>query len=90
MRKGGSNNISKRVYELFPVLKGMRHHRVGDLSSGQQQQLPIGRTLMSEPRPLIQGETGEGIQRNIVAQMRAAEDEIAWLTAELIKKHLTF
>ncbi|HVW06079.1 MAG TPA: ATP-binding cassette domain-containing protein, partial [Vicinamibacterales bacterium] len=43
IRKRGPRAIPPRIYELFPVLKQMRHRRGGDLSGGQQQQLAIGR-----------------------------------------------
>jgi urea transport system ATP-binding protein len=32
--------IPDRIFELFPVLKDMEDRRGGDLSGGQQQQLP--------------------------------------------------
>jgi len=57
------------IYDLFPVLKEMRHRRGGDLSGGQQQQLAVGRALVIDPKLLILDEPTEGIQPNIVAEI---------------------
>lgn len=54
------------VYETFPVLFEMRNRRGGDLSGGQQQQLAIGRALVSNPKLLILDEPTEGIQPSII------------------------
>jgi urea transport system ATP-binding protein len=43
------------IWQLFPVLKEMKHRRGGDLSGGQQQQLAIGRALASRPQLLDPG-----------------------------------
>jgi urea transport system ATP-binding protein len=61
-----SDAIPGFLYDLFPVLKDMRHRRGGDLSGGQQQQLAIGRALMSDPKCLILDEPTEGIQPSII------------------------
>ncbi len=57
------------VYETFPILKEFRKRRGGDLSGGQQQQLAIGRAMISQPKVMILDEPTEGIQPNIIQQI---------------------
>jgi urea transport system ATP-binding protein len=58
--------IPDEIFALFPVLKEMLNRRGGDLSGGQQQQLAIGRALVTRPRLLILDEPTEGIQPSII------------------------
>lgn len=58
--------VSEEIFELFPVLKDMLYRRGGDLSGGQQQQLAIGRALVTRPRLLVLDEPTEGIQPSII------------------------
>jgi urea transport system ATP-binding protein len=50
----------------FRSSKKCHQRNGGDLSGGQQQQLAIGRALMSQPKLIILDEPTEGIQPNII------------------------
>ncbi len=65
-------NIPEEIFELFPVLKSMLHRRGGDLSGGQQQQLAIGRALVTRPKLLVLDEPTEGIQPSIIKDIGRA------------------
>jgi urea transport system ATP-binding protein len=92
-RHDGARRIPAQVYEMFPVLREMAHRRGGDLSGGQQQQLAIGRALVTDPTLLVLDEPTEGIQPNIVHEigdiiMRLNKE--ANLTVLLVEQKLPF
>jgi urea transport system ATP-binding protein len=51
----------ERIFVLFPVLKSLLRRKGGSLSIGQQQQLAIGRAILTDPLFLILDEPTEGI-----------------------------
>jgi urea transport system ATP-binding protein len=71
-RKNAEKTIPAYIYELFPVLHDLAERKGGNLSGGQQQQLAIGRALVTRPKLLILDEPTEGIQPNVVQQIEAA------------------
>ncbi|MCK5360794.1 MAG: urea ABC transporter ATP-binding subunit UrtE [Gammaproteobacteria bacterium] len=92
-RRDSLKTIPEFIYEMFPVLQEMLGRRGGDLSGGQQQQLAIGRALVTDPELLILDEPTEGIQPNIVQEIgdviRKLNKEIG-LTVLLVEQKLPF
>ncbi|MFQ3241543.1 MAG: urea transport system ATP-binding protein [Lentimonas sp.] len=90
--KEGKERLEE-VYELFPVIKEMLGRKGGVLSGGQQQQLAIGRAILTNPKLLIFDEPTEGIQPSIIDQI---EDAIHLLKKQgnlsiiLVEQYLDF
>ena len=85
--------IPQYIYDLFPVLKEMSTRNGGDLSGGQQQQLAIGRALMSQPKLMILDEPTEGIQPNIIQQIGDTLTKLVQehgMTILLVEQYLDF
>jgi len=76
-RVKSSGEAFEEVFGYFPVLKEMIHRSGGALSGGQQQQLAIGRALMTEPEMLILDEPTEGIQPNIIERIGEVLNRLA-------------
>ncbi|AQQ08001.1 MULTISPECIES: urea ABC transporter ATP-binding subunit UrtE [Stappiaceae] len=91
--QSGQGEIADWVLELFPILKEFLNRRGGNLSGGQQQQLAIGRALLSQPKVLLLDEPTEGIQPNIVEQIEDVLIDLnrtRGLTIVLVEQNLTF
>lgn len=92
-RRDHARAVPEKIFQWFPVLQQMLKRRGGDLSGGQQQQLAIGRALVTDPQLLILDEPTEGIQPNIVHEIgdivqRLNQEEK--LTVLLVEQKLPF
>jgi urea transport system ATP-binding protein len=88
-----ARSIPAHVFELFPVLKEMLNRRGGDLSGGQQQQLAIGRALVTRPKLLVLDEPTEGIQPSIIKDIGRAIRflrDSEGITVLLVEQYLDF
>lgn len=66
---GDKSWTRETVYEVFPILAGMKDRLAGLLSGGEQQMLTIARTLMGNPNVLLLDEPSEGLAPIIVQEI---------------------
>jgi branched-chain amino acid transport system ATP-binding protein len=78
------------VLALFPRLAERKGQRAETLSGGEQQQLAIGRGLMSRPRLLMLDEPSLGIMPKLVSEIFRTVQEISrnGLTVLLVEQNV--
>jgi branched-chain amino acid transport system ATP-binding protein len=79
-RSARQKNLAK-IWEVFPLLHGLRRRHAGVLSGGEQQMLAIGRGLMSDPRVLLLDEPTLGLAP-------LAREAVAKVLVELAAEHV--
>ena len=72
----GGKAVLDEVYERFPVLAERRTQHAGLLSGGEQQQLVIGRALMTRPDLLLLDEPSLGLAPLMVGRIMSVIREI--------------
>lgn len=92
-RATAKREIPDLVYDLFPICSDMAGRRAGNLSGGQQQQVAIGRALVTQPRYLLLDEPTEGIQPSVVQEIEVALTRIRTelrVAVLLVEQYLDF
>jgi len=81
------NERIEKLFESFPILKERQRQFAGTLSGGEQQQLSIARSLISNPKMILFDEPSLGLAPILVDQvekiiMRLKEEKITILLVE--------
>lgn len=69
LRRDDISETLEQVYGLFPILRARQGQVAGQLSGGQQQQLAVGRALMTQPKLLMLDEPTAGVSPIVMDEL---------------------
>lgn len=77
--RGRVEDSVHRAFERFPILWEKRRQPAGALSGGQQRQLEVARSLMTDPSLVLVDEPTASIEPRVAAQIYALIKELAMM-----------
>ncbi len=85
------DEVLRRIYDLFPILKERKNQFSSTLSGGEQQMLAIGRALMCEPKLILFDEISLGLAPLVIKNIYQTVKQInleGRITALLVEQDI--